>query len=63
SGEHLPRSTVIRLSTATSAEECIELIHPSIRSNGAGSSQYVKLFYHHPCIRGLLTSKTLSSEG
>ena len=63
SGKHLSRSATIRLSTAVSAEECIELIHSFIRSNGTGSPQYVQLLYHHPCIRKSLPSEPLSSEG
>ena len=63
SGKHLSRSATIRLSTAVSAEECIELIHSFIRSNGTESPQYVQLLYHHPCIRKSLLSESLSSEG
>ena len=51
SGKHLSRSATIRLSAAVSAQECIELIHSFIRSNGTESPQYVQLLYHHPCIR------------
>ena len=63
SGKHLSRLATIRLSTAVSAEECIELIHSFIRSNGTGSPQYVQLLYHHLCIRKSLFSESLSSEG
>ena len=63
SGKHLSRSATIRLSTAVSAEECIELIHSFIRGNGTGSPQYVQLLYHHPCIRKSLLSEPFSSEG
>ena len=63
SGKHLSRSATIRLSTAVSAEECIELIHSFIRSNGTGSSQYVQLLYHYPCIKKSLLSEPFSSEG
>ena len=63
SGKHLSRSATIRLSTAVSAEECIELIHSFITSHGTESPQYVQLFYHHPCIRKSLLSEPLSNEG
>ena len=63
SGKHLSRSATIRLSTAVSAEECIELVHSFIRSNGTESPQYVQLLYHHLCIRKSLLSEPLSSEG
>ena len=63
SGKHLSRSATITLLTAVSAEECIELIHSFIRSNGTESPQYVQLLYHHPCIRKSLLSEPLSSEG
>ena len=46
SGKHLSRTATIRLSSAASAEECIEIIHSFISGNGTGSSQYVQLFYH-----------------
>ena len=62
-GKHLSRSATIRLSTAVSAEECIELIHSFIRGNGTGSPQYVQLLYHHPCIRKSLLPEPFSSEG
>ena len=62
SGKHLSRSATIRLSTAVSAEECIELIHSFIRGNGTGSSQYVQLLYHHSYIRKSLLSEPFSSE-
>ena len=63
SGKHLSRSATIRLSTAVSAEECIELIHSFIRGNGTGSLQYVQLLYHHSCIRNSLLPEPFSSEG
>ena len=63
SGKHLSRSATIRLSTAVSAEECIELIHSFIRGNGTGSPQYVQLLYHHSYIRKSLLLKPFSSEG
>ena len=61
-GKHLTRSATIRLSTAVSAEECIELICTFITSHGTESPQYVQLFYHHPCIRKSLLSEPFSSE-
>ena len=63
SWKHLSRSTTIRLFTAVSAEECIELIHSFIRGNGTGSPQYVQLLYHHSCIRKSLLPEPFSSEG
>ena len=63
SGKHLSRSATIRLSTAVSAEECIELIHSFIRCNGTGSLQYVQLLHHHSCIKKSLLSEPFSSEG
>ena len=63
SGKHLSRSATIRLSTAVSAEECIELIHSFIRVNGTGSPQHVQLLYHHSCIRKSLLPEPFSSEG
>ena len=61
-GKHLTRSATIRLSTAVSAEECIELIHSFTTSHGTESPQYVQLFYDHPCIRKSLPSEPFSSE-
>ena len=31
----------------TSSDECVELILPFTRSDGTGSHQYVKTFYHY----------------
>ena len=44
SGKHLSRTASINLSSAASAEECIEIIHCFISRNGTGSSQYVQPF-------------------
>ena len=63
SGKHLFRSATIRLSTAVSAEECIELIHSFMGGNGTGSPQYVQLLYNHSYIRKSLLLEPFSSEG
>ena len=51
SGKHLSSAATICLSTAASAEECIEFIHSFTSGNGTGSPQYVQLLYHHSYIR------------
>ena len=62
SGKHLSSAATICLSTAASAEECIELIHSFTSGNGTGSPQYVQLIFHHSCIRKLLLPESFLSE-